>query len=247
MDLIASESRIIITRPEGQAGDLVEQLQSLNAELSVQHLPLIEIQPLQYSVNRSRFDKAIFISRNAVNYFFVDTLPTISSYFAVGKPTAKILEKHIKQMPLFPEQMNADGLVAMEELRAVEGEEILLVKGEGGRSLIYDELTSRGAKVTELDVYRRKLPELAAQKAIINSYSSHNIWMITSAEAISNLYRILGLSNKPHHQTKLIVSSDRLSEVARNKGFQIVAQSAGATDRQLVQCVKSLFSDQDNT
>ena len=42
----------------------------------------------------------------------------------------------------------------------------LIVKGLGGRDKIKQGLVSAGAKVTELAVYQRKLPDLLAQKQI---------------------------------------------------------------------------------
>lgn len=247
MDFISPESRLVITRPESQADELIKQIKIANPDLNLLHLPLISILPVRFELPDIQFEKAIFISRNAVEHFFHRSSNIAHSYFAVGEPTAKLVDQFTGTTTHYPDQMNADGLVAMDELQSVKGQNILLIKGEGGRSLIYDELSSRGANVSVLDVYRRKLPELSSQKNIINANSASNIWLITSVEAMINLHRILGLSAQPQHQTRVIVSSDRLKEAALNKGFQIVAQSAGATDRQLVQCVKSLFSDQDNT
>ncbi|MCW9017827.1 MAG: uroporphyrinogen-III synthase, partial [Kangiellaceae bacterium] len=118
----------------------------------------------------------------------------------------------------------------------------VIVKGEAGRPLLQQELTQKGAKVTTLDVYQRKIPNWALQKNIAHQLSTNNIWLVTSAQAIDHLYRIQGLSEHPNHRTKLIVSSNRLAEFANKKGFTIFGQSSGASDLQLVQCVKSLFN-----
>ena len=115
----------------------------------------------------------------------------------------------------------------------------------GGRKLISESLIQRGAKVTELDVYQRKLPDYATQKAIRTAQKLDPLWIISSAEALTNLHRILGLAENPLHQTRVIVSSERLKNIAQQKGFVIFAQSAGASHIQLVQCVKKRFKIQE--
>ena len=253
--------QIIITRPPGQAGALKAQLQdALGEAIQIHHLPLITISPLATEpLPPIPFTGAIFISGNAVSHFF-DLDPTgahgakqlaqaraqaraklaNTSLFAVGEHTARQLEMASQRPVTFPQQMNAEGLLALAPLANVAGQNWLIVKGQGGRPLIKETLSQRGATVCELDVYCRKLPDYSLQRTICLHQSEQTVWIITSAEALDNLFRILGLGQNPDHRTSVIVSSDRLAELAVHKGFTIIAQSAGASETQLVQCVRTL-------
>ena len=243
----AVKPTLIITRPPAQATGLWSQLTQVAAEqLQLQHLPLLKIVPLPFTHLANRhFDGAIFISRNAVNYFYQQPPPAIAQLCAIGDNTAASIATFTEQAVAFPQQMNAEGLLELSQLSAIAKQQWLVVKGIGGRTIISETLRQRGAQVTEVEVYQRKLPDFAEQKAIKAAQTLKPIWLITSAEALTNLHRILGLADNPIHATKVIISSNRLADLATQKGFTIFAQSAGASEIQLVQCVKKRFNIQD--
>ncbi len=122
----------------------------------------------------------------------------------------------------------------MPELANIEEESWIIIKGVGGRETLKTGLLTNSAKVTELAVYQRKLPDLMAQKQIASYNQNHSFWLITSIQALNNLWRILGKRSQKH---RIIVSSDRIRQEAEKLGFQIVAQSADATDKQLIECI----------
>lgn len=202
-------------------------------------------------VDFSKFDGVIFVSRNAAenaktrlsteNWQQLIKCPL----YAVGKHTAETLETCIENVNnsaqiKYPQQMNSEGLLQMSELNNIEGQQWLLVKGLGGREKLKTGLQNSGARVAELDVYERKLPDLEAQKRIA-SYNQMTpdqappIWLISSLQALRNLWRIL---NKTPHNCRVIVSSDRIATEANKLEFKVIDQSKGATDQQLVACVK---------
>lgn len=242
-------SQLIITRPTGQADQLINKIRSVienqageNSPIAVKHLPLLQIMSLEFDLpETSNFEAAIFISGNAANYFFSKRQLSDTKLFAVGENTALQVEKHCSQKVIFPSQMNAEGLLDLPDLKSIRGQDWLIVKGEGGRSILRQTLVERGAFVSELDVYQRKLPDLEQQQTIYKAQNQQSVWIITSAEALEHLHRILELNKTPTHQTKIIVSSDRLAIMAKQKGFLIVAQSKGAAESQLVECVRTLF------
>ncbi len=237
-------TQFIITRPKDQADDLLLALQYQLPEIEVAHLPLLNIELIENSLPSAPFDKAIFVSKSAANFYSQKhTIPQVKQYLAVGSATAKLLQQKLNVQVSIPKQMNAEGLLELEALQNINNETILLVKGKGGRSIINEVCTQRGAIVTAIDLYQRKLPSFAEQKLIQQANKATAVWIITSADAMEHLYRILGLSADFNHQTKVIVSSDRLAKLAKQKGFEIVAQSTGATDAQLVQCVQSYYDD----
>lgn len=238
---------LIVTRPAEQAMRLVTRLtQASQRHLTILNLPLIKVVPKEFSaLAESHYNGAIFVSRNAVKFFYQFPTPSIEVLCAVGNNTAASIACFSKQPIIFPEQMNAEGLLALPELAHIGNQHWLVIKGIGGRTIISDTLHQRGAKVTEVEVYQRKLPDYAVQKAIKEAFCVNPTWLITSAEALTNLHRILGLANTPQHATNVIVSSQRLANLAVQKGFTILAQSAGASETQLVQCVKKRFNIQE--
>jgi len=259
----AQVSRLIVTRPLARSDQLYNQLAALTAgKIECRQLPLISIKPVNFiPPELSGLDGIIFISGNAVRHFFDSFLrdkiiadssarnlkshmPDNLQYLAVGESTARQIKQYGLSRVDFPRQMNAEGLLQLPQLHAISGQRWLLVKGDGGRKIIAETLVERGAQVIELDVYQRKLPDLESQAAVISAQPTDPTWLVTSAEALNHLHRILGLTRKPGHQTKVIISSDRLALLAKQKGFTIIAQSSGASESQLIQCVKMLLTSQ---
>jgi len=242
--------QVIVTRPENQAGALLEQLTLVfDSSIKLKHLPLLQVQACPFVFNQQvEFDGAIFISRNAVDYFYasvesnsISLQDTNTQMLTVGDKTASQLKQFTDKEITFPEQMNAEGLLELPQLQSVKGQKWLVIKGEAGRELIQQTLQKRGAIVTELAVYLRKLPDYTLQKAINQVEQKNSLWVISSAQALDNLFRIQGLAEKPRHQTQLIVTSERLMLLAEQKGFSIKALSTGASDEQLIQCLKNLI------
>lgn len=248
---LADFKTIIVTRPHGQSPDLVSKMQTaLGDSPLVEHLPLIRIEPLDYTPKPADIaNHIIFISSNAVKHFadkpHARALIANSTIYAIGENTASSVKQHLERKAHYPQKMNAEGLLALPELTNVMGQQWLIIKGQGGRVILRETLRTRGAKVSELDVYRRCLPDLSEQKVIQSHSQTNPLWVLSSGEALNNLHRVLGLSSDSKHNTKVIVTSDRLVNEATQKGFAIVTQSAGAAEEQLVQCAKSFFRNQE--
>ena len=252
MTIITSQklTHLVVTRPLAQANSLVRRIHALQDDsLVVQQIPLLDIQPINFDIPpMNQFDGIIFISSNAVQHFYSSNeylnqkhAFKHSQLLAVGDNTANSIELVTAQTAIFPQQMNAEGLLQLPNLQSIAAQNWLIVKGKGGRQIIKDTLIERKAIVTEIDVYQRKLPDLNDQKKIINAQAKQPVWLITSNEAMSNLYRILGLAEKPQHRTQIIISSDRLAAQASLKGFAIIAQSVGASELQLLECIQTLL------
>jgi len=240
-------SKVIITRPDGQADSLLQKLSdSIGHLVQFTHLPLLSILPL--SVSRPEIDKfagVIFVSPNAVKHFFNQfsdvTFDAKMPIVAVGLKTAEILEKKLNHKILYPTSMNSEGVIDLPVLQQIEGQQWLMIKGEGGRDLILETLQKRGASVETMDVYRRELPSINLQHEIANTLKEAALWVITSKDALQNLIAIGNLEKIANHQTKVLVSSDRLKAIAIEKGFVIATQSADASEAQLVQSLNNFM------
>jgi uroporphyrinogen-III synthase len=221
---------VLNTRPQAQGQNLSNQIQQEGG--SVLSCPALEIVASDNNwINNlpllSEVKQAIFISVNAVEYFFrtiqdkklnwpcsIVTLP-------IGLGTAKTLE----QFGVFPHTIpmisDSEHLLNLNSLQSVHNQSILLVKGEGGRTIIAKTLKKRGAKLKQLSVYKRIIPW-------INQDSYQRMWrnqhvdiiLFTSHEGMINLFSLLGEEERGRlSQTPCLVISERLAKAARQMGL----------------------------
>ena len=171
-----SAARVLVTRPRGQQEALITALEQAGFECV--HAPLIEIMPLsapdaeqrRILLGLSEFQHVIFVSRNAIRRGmdwiedFWPELPAGLNWYAVGESSARLLEEYGIDSRRPESSMDSEGLLALPALRDAAGERVLIVKGEGGRGMLRQTLESRGARVEELVVYRRGLPDYAGDE-----------------------------------------------------------------------------------
>jgi len=235
---------VLVTRPEGQADDLCERLRS--AGFTVTREPLLALEPLAVLPPARRrlvealdhFQHCIFISRNAVRF----GLPLLSGYwprwpaglacYAVGDSTAAALREAGLSVHTPGQEMTSEGLLALPALQAVDGQRVLIVKGEGGRQALREALGSRGASVSELACYRRVAPAVdGAALAARLLRESVQLILISSGEALANLTALL----KPRETHKLaditlVVPSPRVAQEAVAAGWRPPVVAANAAD-----------------
>lgn len=152
--------RVLVTRPAGQADTLLRLLSQ--AGFTALHQPALCIEPLPVSLpdasELARYPIILFVSSNAVHYFFAagPTLSTQTRCFAVGPATAAALRQAGMPVEVPPQGFNSEALLALPQLQQVRKQPILLCRGEGGRPLLADVLLERGAQLDELVLYRRQ-------------------------------------------------------------------------------------------
>ena len=148
--------RIVITRPEPDAGRLAARLEALGATPIV--VPAIRIAfaeptPLDAALaNTGRNQWVIFTSRTGVEAVFcrIDRLegPRVA---AIGPATAAELGKHGVKPDLVPSEYVAEAI--LESLGEVRGQRFLLPRADIARRALADGLRERGAIVDEIDTY----------------------------------------------------------------------------------------------
>ncbi len=223
--------RILNTRPRDQSLDLSQAIHDAGG-VSID-LPALAIEPtadvwLKNLPDLTRTHHAIFISTNAVNYFFTAvsteqfTWPRTIQTTAVGKATARALEKWGVHVDHIPPIANSEHLLQLESLKQVLNQTILWVKGEGGRIDIPHALRTRGAQLISLDVYRRVLPNKTPQHVYSLWHDDVvDIILLTSQQAMHNLFTLLGVEAHPWlRKTPCIVISERLAQEASRLGMQ---------------------------
>ena len=177
---------VIITRPARQAAHFAEKLATLGATPLI--WPAIVILPPadrstldQVHAHLDRYDIAVFVSANAVEFG------------APGAGTAEALAALGCANPQVPTStFDTEGLLALPSLSKVKGRRVVIFRGEGGRELLGDELSKRGATVDYITCYRRAAPEAGAAGLVeaLEARRAHAL-TLTSSEGLENLLNAL--------------------------------------------------------
>ncbi|MET3697364.1 uroporphyrinogen-III synthase [Bacillus oleivorans] len=123
--------------------------------------PLIDFQPIDFSILHESYNWIIFTSQNAVTYFFekVKAESLSAKIAAVGKKTAAAVEKRGLSVQFTPSVYVADVFV-QEFAGVMQGmDRILLPRGNLAGPTIKNELTAKGAFVEDPIVYETYFPE----------------------------------------------------------------------------------------
>ena len=149
-----------------------------------------------------------------------------------GQGTASIARELGLDNVIYPERHGtSEAILAMPELRDVEGLEILILAAAGGRSLMGEVLERRGAAVEKIHVYRRvssDLPEDAADRIT----EAHEVVTLgASLEAVTGLLEKLPENAADRvRAASMVVPSKRVAEHAMRMGCRHCQVAAGASD-----------------
>lgn len=242
---------VLVTRPAHQADALARRIEAAGGQVVC--FPVLEIAYLDdpstiawLAARLDEFDLAIFVSANAVTGWMrllqpQRQRPLRARLVAVGAGTASAMEQAGLPPPLRPRHgSGTEALLELPELsgEAVAGRRILIVRGVGGRELLGTSLTARGASIEYVEVYRRTRPPIPSEKLLMHR-GKVDAMVVTSAEALNNLFEMGGREAKPWLSALLLVTvSDRIAQLARSIGVQrpvLVANDAG--DKAIVEAL----------
>lgn len=164
--------------------------------------------------------------------------PANVCFFAVGASTGNILQKAGFDA-IVPQAPRTEGLLSLVELNDVVGKNIVIMKGFGGRELLRDTLTSRGAIVLEWEVYKRvKLDS----PVFTQGWQQEQIRCIiaTSGEVIQAAFEYF--ETNWLQKLNWIVVSQRTADIASKLGVSQISISRDASDQALIQCAKQLIT-----
>jgi uroporphyrinogen-III synthase len=249
---MGNRGAVLVTRPEGQAEALCEALAARGFTAFAQ--PLLELQPLP-SVgpeahatieNLADYRHIIFISGNAVRFGLPEIqarwpqLPTAVQVYAIGERTAVMLRNGGVEAICASPAMTSEALLSLPQLQAVAGDKILIVKGEGGRQRLREDLSRRGAAVAELVCYRRLCPTFAPGELAdkLSNWAIERI-MISSGEGLCNLLTLLSPAETINlWSVPVIVPSRRVARMAEEAGFSTVYTAENASDAAMLKMVE---------
>ncbi len=246
---------ILVTRPAHQAEPLCRLIEQAGGY--PWRFPALAIAPphdptaLSAALARlSTFDRAIFVSPNAVHRTLdqCPDWPRDLSVAVVGQGSADAFRARTGWPPqIVPTQrFDSEALLALPPMHQVRGLRILLLRGEGGRELLATTLRERGAEVEIVAAYRRVSPQpVVAEIDRLNRAGQRGEidWVtVTSPEGLRNLIAMLGPDGQQWlPRTPLLVVTERMRPVAEALGWprQRVAVSRRAADAALVETLAS--------
>ena len=112
----------------------------------------------------------------------------------------------------------------------MSGKQVLIVRGRGGRPDLGDALQARGAQLDYLEVYERRLPEVAKQGVLDLTDPPVDAVVCTSNEMLENLVQLVAPAQRQRlFELQLFVLSERASSLAQQLGFKhpaLITQNA---------------------
>ena len=222
-----SRSGLLLTRPEALARPLALQIQQAGGMAWI--LPALTIEPIIIPpicipelLSHSRW--IIFISASAIQLgwpLIEKNLAPDSQLVTIGRPSAERLHQLSGRSVLHPtEGQDSEALLRLDWSQHIAGHKILIIKGEGGRSWLKEQLQQRGAIVSELMCYRRQPPKITTQE-LQDVLTQHPLISVQSNQTLNYLWDLSGPSLQPQLlQQKLVVHHQRIKQYAEDLGFQ---------------------------
>ena len=238
-------THILITRPEGKGAALAEQLEQAGYQTSL--FPVLNINYLTPSSTQLspliNADKIIFISQDAVKAL-AQLKPDINikaQFYAVGQQTADTIYELFGVRAATPKQFDSEGVLALKSLAQVDGSNIVLVKGQGGRPDIAKVLKERGAFLNNCVVYERE-PVSDLTSNWTDHWQSNNVHgiVITSNAAVDAIFTPLAAQQLQWlQQCHFYVASERIAAYLQQQHVSLanIHIAAGASDNAMFTCI----------
>lgn len=236
---------IVVTRPAGQATHLAEALVAAGAAPVL--FPVLAVAPLsdttalvEQIIRLDQYDVAIFVSPNAVNMGVAEVLarrnwPPGLRVATVGHSSEAALQAHDlagqERNILCPQgRFDSEALLELPELQNVQGQHIIIFRGDGGRPLLGDTLRERGAEVDYASCYTRSRPELSPEPLLrLWEAGQLDAITVTSSEGLHNLFAMVGpLGQAWLRKTPVFVPHARIAAAADACGIHTVVQTGPA-------------------
>jgi uroporphyrinogen III methyltransferase/synthase len=244
--------RVLVTRPRGQAGDLVRQLERLGAACSL--LPVIEVRdpedwaPVDRTLAELRsYDWLVFTSVNGV-HAFLKRLPQTGRDLralgnvrlaAIGPSTAAALREYHLEVDLMPPEFRSESLAAALKERVV-GQRVLLARADRGRDLLRQELETV-ATVEQMAVYSQ-VDTVTLDPAVLESLRRGEFDWVTLTS--SNIARVFLSVLEPAARARIEAAELKLASISpvtsaavRDMGLPVAVEAKEYTSAGIVQAI----------
>lgn len=244
---------ILVTRPSPAGEQLVSRLRAPGQV--AWSFPLIEFSPgrelstLADSLYALQEGDLVFaLSQHAVEFAHAQLQqenkrwPTAPHYFAIGRTTALALHTVSGIDVRYPlDREISEVLLQLPELQTVAGKRALVLRGNGGRELLGETLTARGADVTFCECYQRCAKYYdGAEEAMRWHLRGVDTLVVTSGEMLQQLWSLIPQWYRENWllRCRLLVVSERLANLARELGWQDIRIADNADNDALLRALQ---------
>ena len=249
--------RVIVTRPAREAAHWVEQLGAHGIRATA--LPLIAIGPCtdpatqqalrQARAQQSRYRALMFVSGNAVAYFFESNQPLAltgkelaainTRAWSPGPGTARALEQAgvarecIDGPAPDAPQFDSEALWQQVAPQIRPGDCVLIVRGRSathlgapaqgsGRDWLAQRIEAAGGRVEFVAAYERSAPRLTPAEVALAQQAAQDgsVWLLSSSEAVTHLAK--ALPAQCWGAARALATHPRIADAARAAGFGAV-------------------------
>jgi uroporphyrinogen-III synthase len=251
-----SQYKVLITRPQKQQEEFAAALEAVG--VSSVSWPMIAIEPLespsQIETIKARIQQLdnyrflIFVSSNAATLgaHWIDQywpqFPHLVELIALGPTTSHALTQHLGCPVIQPSTgITSEDVLKLPQLKSLSGQKIAIFRGSGGRELLAETLTNRGAQVDYIEVYARSMVHYDAQQLAAGLRAERvNIISANSVETVKSLIANLGSHCPEFAAMPLLVPSARVVSEAKTLGFANPIDCVGADINAVIAALKRL-------
>jgi hydroxymethylbilane synthase len=247
--------RIVITRPEEQASELVAALRAQNAQPllipTIRIAPLADLAPLDQAIAHvGQYDWLLFTSANAVTIFgerwqATGQLPEALhqvAIAAVGPATSEAVGQLGVTPTFVPQSHVAEALAA--GLGNVAGQRILVPQATAARPTLVEQLSAEGAQVDAIPIYDTVPTPLSAE-AVEALTQGVDAVIFTSSSTVRHLLAAVaehGAAQAQVQAAAAICIGPITAQAAQEAGLAVGAVATEATVAGLMQALVDHFS-----
>ncbi|CAM2881970.1 uroporphyrinogen-III synthase [Vibrio rarus] len=240
--------KALIVRPQPAAKELCSALQQLG--VVSQYCSVVSFQQSTLtSANLAHLldsEIIIAVSQPAVSYADLwlkqngKSWPPLGLYFAIGSKTASCLHSTAQHQPNFPSSEDSEGLLELLSRQPLKNRKISILRGDGGRELIFEELQRSGAQVAYIESYFRQWNHFDGHKEVTGwQQLKIDTLIVTSFEQLKFFAQQIPTQHKNWlHSLKLMVPSDRIVQLALQLGFVHIHNLQGASNQTIVNSIQ---------
>lgn len=244
---MANSPTVIVTRPSPMGEALCQELDDKG--FRAVHCPLISFKANHdYSAEQQlamlQSNKLwIFVSKQAVDYALRDLSReqleqfTGHTIITVGQATQKALQTY-GLYGLIPKTPDSEGILALISQFSLPSDyPILLIRGDKGRGLLEQELSSPYQLAT-LPVYHRVVLNTPLP-SVMRDVRDTIGWVVTSGQLLELTHKMLTTAEINPEQVAIICGSARISDLARQMGYTNCYTAKDASNAEIVRsCIE---------
>ncbi|WNC71960.1 uroporphyrinogen-III synthase [Thalassotalea psychrophila] len=240
---------VLLTRPLQKSQQLAKEIAPIASNIEI--TPLFAYKPgeqqvsLKQQLNNLNPEFIIIISPAAANFAlqvtnFSNHIKS-TTFIAVGQASANVLIAHGIENVIVPSIETSEGLLALSELQNIANKQVLIIRGNGGREFLKQQLELKQAKVAYNEVYKRQWLTFSAEQTIDKWRKDEiNCIVITSSELLNKTLDLIADKNWAN-SCYWIVASTRIAEQAKAHGLKHVINANGANHQQIFQAMMALI------